>query len=186
MLYFMSFAKEAIAHLTRRKSSLHLASQVVGRMGKPAQNYQAPLTGKHVRCDSICGFSSTAMNLFQISAGSLDSKGSYFLPCFTIWWWTKWLLSHRLQPMCPSNYIPLCRSYIAEKQMSLLLFIWRCHTSSVSMIIWSNPLPDILTISNLGKTSRFHIILFFFFSPLWGFCHVVPCESHPQPMRLFW
>lgn len=36
MLYFMSSAKEAIAYLTRKKSSLHLASQVVRRMGKPA------------------------------------------------------------------------------------------------------------------------------------------------------
>lgn len=36
MLYYMFCTKEATAYLTRRKISLHLASQVVGRMGKPA------------------------------------------------------------------------------------------------------------------------------------------------------
>lgn len=105
------------------------------------------------------------MNLFQISAGSEEqgpstSKGSYFLPFFTIRWWTKWHFSHRLQLMCPSNCIPLCRRYIAEKQMSLSLFTWRYRTSSVSIMIWSNPLPDALTISYLGNTARFYITLF--------------------------
>lgn len=123
MLYFMSFAKEAIAHLTRRKSSLHLASQVVGRMGKPAQNYQAPLTGKHVRCDSICGFSSTAMNLFQISAGSLDSKGSYFLPCFTIWWWTKWLLSQTAANVPVQLHSSLQKLYSREADVTLTFYM---------------------------------------------------------------
>lgn len=107
MLYFMSFAKEAIAYLTRKKSSLHLASQVVGRMGKPAQNYQAPLsyTGKHVRCDSICGCSSMAVNLFQISACYLYNRSSWFLPCFTIRQWSKWHFPHRMQLMYPGFLI---------------------------------------------------------------------------------
>lgn len=50
------------------------------------------------------------------------------------------------------------------------LFMWRYQTSSVSMMIWSNPdaltisltiLPDTLRISYLGKATRVHNYFFF-------------------------
>lgn len=95
------------------------------------------------------------------------SKGFYFLPCLTFWWWTKWHLSHSLQLMCPSSHTPLCRRYTTGKQMSFSLFMWRYHTlfpqfvQTLCLMFW-----QLLAWEKLSDSMElFFIIIFVSFLP---------------------
>lgn len=113
-----------------------------------------------------------AMNLFQISAGFLDRKDSYFLPCFTIWQWTKRHLSYTLQLMCPCKYIPFLQKvqsreadvthFLCEDIKHHLFPWWFGQTLMLWQFLWQFCLTlwEFLTWEKLPES----IIIFYFHS----------------------